>query len=297
VKLRVIAAAGLLSLVPVAAGAQTVEPDHPKKLEFTGKRFNTGEYIATGTMLAGLGAATLLMEDGAPRWRGGVLVDQQASALGRAETPEGRREAARASDYLLYGMMAWPYLDAGVAMARGSNDAAWQMALINTEAQAFTGLMTFVIKRTVLRERPYVAQACEGSSDPKCGSSASFLSGHSSHAFTGAGLVCAHHGAMPLYGNKIADVSACVTALAAATVTGSLRVVADVHYASDVFAGATLGLFSGWLLPKILHYGGFSSSPNAVDTAKKNHRPIVAWSATPMATPGGAMVMVSGVTF
>lgn len=114
-------------------------PDEPKKLEFTGKRFSTVEYVATGTMLAGLGAATLLMHDAAPRWKGGVLVDQQAMSLGRADTPEGRREAARASDYLLYGMMAWPYLDAGVAMARGSTDAAWQMSLINTEAHALTG--------------------------------------------------------------------------------------------------------------------------------------------------------------
>lgn len=295
-KLRAIAVASLTLLLPVAANAQTKEPDQPKKLEFTGKRFNTGEYIATGTMLAGLGAATLLVPDAAPRWRGGVLVDQQAIALGRANTLEGRREAARVSDYLLYSMFAWPYLDAGVAMARGSNDAAWQMALINTEAQTFTGLMTFIIKRTALRERPYVAETCANSTDPKCGSSASFLSGHASTAFTSAGLVCAHHTAMPLYGNKYADVGACVTALAAATVTGSLRVVADVHYASDVFAGATLGLFSGWLMPKILHYGGFSSSTTA-DTAKKTTKPIVAWSAAPIATPGGAMVVVNGVTF
>lgn len=102
---------------------------------------------------------------------------------------------------------------------------------------------------------------------------------------------------MPLYGNKYADVGACVTALAAATVTGSLRVVADVHYASDVFAGATLGLLSGWLMPKIVHYGGFSSSTSDTSAAIKKKKPLVAWSAMPIATPGGAMVVVNGPTF
>lgn len=278
------------------APQKTLPPDQPKKLEWNHPRFSTVEYVATGSLLAGLGAATALMKDEAPKWKGGVLMDDSMKSFGRAGTVEGRRSAARASDYLLYGLMVWPYLDAGVALARNNPDVAWQMSLINTEAQALTGLLTFLVKRTVLRERPYVAESCAGSSDPKCGSSASFLSGHSSHAFTGAGLVCAHHSALPLYGSKIADISACATALAAATVTASLRVIADVHYTSDVFAGATLGLLSGWLMPKLIHYGGFSGS---TETAKVKKTPgsLVGWSAMPIATPGGAMLMVNGVTF
>lgn len=262
-------------------------PDEPKKkLEWTHRKFTTIEYGATAAMLAGYGAAYMLMKPPEKNWEGPILVDQQVIGLGRAETPEGERSARRVSDVLLYGMFAWPYIDAGVALARSSPDVAWQMSLINTQSHALTGLVTFLVKRTVGRERPNE------------GNNQSFLSGHASTAFTSAGLVCAHHNNNPIYGNKIADTGACVTALAAATVTGSLRVVGNVHYASDVFAGATLGLLSGWLLPKIVHYGGFSSSSSS-DVAKKKHepRPVVAWSAAPVATPGGAMVVVSGVTF
>lgn len=292
----IFAVVGVSALLAANANAQPTIPepsppvknlDEPKsKLEWRHPRFQTWEYIGTGTMLAGLTAAQLLMKNEAPRWRGGILVDQQMIALGRANTPEGELAARRASDYLLYGMFAWPYLDAGVALARNSPDVAFQMSLINTQAHTFTGLATFLIKRTVRRERPNESN------------SSSFLSGHASTAFTSAGLVCAHHSAMPLYGNKYADVGACVTALAAATATGSLRVIGNVHYASDVFAGATLGLISGWLLPKIIHYGGFSSSTSS-DSAKRKYEPraIVSWSAAPVATPGGAMLMVNGVTF
>lgn len=309
-KSSLLALAALLVALPITslapgAAAQSLEPpkDDPKtKIEWRGPKFSTGEYIATGTMLAGLGAAVLLTKEETPRWRGGVLVDRQAMALGRGDTPENRQMAANVSDYMLYGMFLWPYADAGVAMARGANTAAWQMALINTESYALTSLVTYALKRTVRRERPYATAECaDRPNDPSCGggvSSASFLSGHASTAFTSAGLVCAHHGAMPLYGSKVADASACIGALAAATVTGSLRVVADVHYASDVFAGAAVGLASGYLLPKLLHYR--SSAWQPTDVAKKKPKSgfaLASWSAAPMAVPGGAMVTFSGVTF
>lgn len=281
----------------------TMPVDKPKDtakrpLEWKYQRVTALEYGATGALLLGFVAADRLMKDDAPNWRGGVLFDSAAMGVGRGDSSSARDRAARVSDYLLFGMFAWPFLDVGVATARGSADAGWQMAVINTEAFALNGLITTVIKRTVRRERPWVAAQCntpEGQADPSCRDSQSFLSGHASTAFTSAGLVCAHHGALPLYGNKIADGAACVTALAAATATGSLRVVADKHYATDVAAGAALGLLSGYLLPKVLHYGFGSSSTPSTDEAKKKKHPTVAWSAAPMATPGGAMLSVSGV--
>jgi membrane-associated phospholipid phosphatase len=249
-------------------------------------------------MLAGLGTAMLLMNDETPQWRGGVLMDDSSRSFGVANTPDGQVQAARVSDYLLYSMIAWPYLDSAVAMGTGHVQTGWQMALINTQSFVATQLVTFVVKRAVRRERPFKTAHCaENPADPACesGDSSSFMSGHSSTAFTGAGLVCAHHGAMPLYGNKIADTAACATALAAATVTGGLRIVADKHYASDVLAGAAVGLASGWLLPKLLHYTSWSSG-TTTDTAGKK-RPAVSWSVAPIATPGGAMIAVSGVNF
>lgn len=282
-----------------SASADPLPPDRPKALEWNHPKFSPYEYAATGTMLAGLGAAMMFMKDEAPRWRGGVLVDDQSRAFGIARTPEGQLQAARVSDYLLYSMIAWPYLDAGVAMGSGHAQTAWQMTLINTQSFVATSLLTFVIKRSARRERPFKTARCaEDPSDPSCDQSpdsGSFLSGHSSTAFTGAGLVCAHHGAMPIYGNKIADTGACAVALAAATVTGGLRVVADRHYTSDVLAGAAIGLASGWLMPKLLHYTSWGSG-GTKDTAGKKKGGI-AWSVAPVATVGGAMVVVNGINF
>ena len=38
------------------------------------------------------------------------------------------------------------------------------------------------------------------------------------------------------------------------TLTGIARIVHDVHYASDVLAGAGIGWFYGYVMPKLLHF-------------------------------------------
>jgi membrane-associated phospholipid phosphatase len=84
---------------------------------------------------------------------------------------------------------------------------------------------------------------------------ASFLSGHTTIAFAGAGLMCAHHMHLPLYGSVVADALACATGLAAATTAGALRVMSDNHYTTDVLLGAGVGLFGGYVWPMMWHYG------------------------------------------
>jgi membrane-associated phospholipid phosphatase len=106
------------------------------------------------------------------------------------------------------------------------------------------------------RARPSYADCKAGTSvDPLCnaGAYASFPSGHTSAAMTGAGLICAHHGALPLYGGAW-DVAACAEGLTVATTVGVLRIMADRHYASDVLTGGAIGFFSGYGLPMLLHY-------------------------------------------
>lgn len=282
------------------ASADEKLPDKPNRLEWNKPKFSTYEYIASGTMLAGLGAAMLLMKDQTPQWRGGVLMDDASRSFGLASTREGQVQAARVSDYLLYSMIMWPYLDAGIAAAGGHTQTAWQMSLINTQSFIATSLLTFVIKRGVRRERPFKTAFCaENPGDPQCesGDSSSFLSGHASTAFTGAGLICAHHGALPLYGNKYADTGACAVALAAATVTGGLRIVADKHYASDVIAGAALGLASGWLMPKLLHYTTWGSTKDDDAAASKRKGGVVSWSVSPSYVKGGAMLNLNAITW
>ncbi len=295
------------------ASAQPSEPPAPqtlplvkpldtatsKKLDWHYDKVSTVEYVVTGVSIVGVIVAnTAFSKTGEANWRGGILVDSPVMGFGRSESSEGRERAARASDYLLYTMSVWPFLDAGVALGRGAGETAFQMSMINAMSFSVNGLVTELFKGLVKRERPWVTNQCsspEMQGDPSCRDTKSFLSGHSSIAFTGAGLVCAHHQALPLYGHPVADGAACAVALAAATATGALRVVSDKHYTSDVFAGAALGLASGYLLPKILHYGGIFRSTSE-DHATKKH-PTIAWSAAPMAMPGGAMMTVSGVVF
>jgi membrane-associated phospholipid phosphatase len=83
---------------------------------------------------------------------------------------------------------------------------------------------------------------------------ASFMSGHTALAFAAALMSCVHHTELELYGSRAADVAACATPLALASVVGLLRVMADQHYASDVVAGAVLGSASTLGLGLFLHY-------------------------------------------
>jgi hypothetical protein len=108
--------------------------------------------------------------------------------------------------------------------------------------------------------------------------------------------VCAAHTELGLYGNAAADAGVCAATLLAASTTGALRIVADAHYASDVFAGAALGLASGYLLPKFMWFGGFGSGTSK---EAREHKPLsVAATVLPSPLPeGGMMVSVSGIVF
>jgi membrane-associated phospholipid phosphatase len=106
------------------------------------------------------------------------------------------------------------------------------------------------------REDPNYANQCD---DPVF-LNQSFVSGHTAIAFTGAGLTCAHHRHLPLYGGGWPDVAICVATLAAASSTAVLRVMSDRHYASDSLLGVGIGLVSGWGLPEWLHYGAGDGS-------------------------------------
>ena len=278
-----------------AARAQQKPLDKPgSKIEWKERpRFSTTEYVSTAVLAAGTITASLIRsKDSTPNWRGGVLVDDGVVGFARADEKERRAQVAQVSDYFLYGMIAFPYLDATyVATAKGSPDAAMQMALINTESFMISGLTTTLIKMAVKRERPYVSR-CDPSTE-NCVGNDSFLSGHTSMTFTSAGHTCAHHQALGIYGSSVADGAACVAALGMATATGAMRIIADKHFASDVFAGAALGLASGYLVPKLLHYGGFSSSSNGSDIAKKAQKKFL-WSAAPVPTRSGAMLAING---
>jgi membrane-associated phospholipid phosphatase len=223
--------------------------------------FQTGEWVATG-----VGIATLLGSRLAPQrtthWQGGILYDDLGRSAFRVGGASGRRQARDASDILLAVNESWPYFDAFVVAAwyRQSPDVAWQQGLITAEVLAVTAGMQSLVSAFVSRERPY-GRRCGDAAFPEdsrdCKSSdrfLSFYSGHTSQAFASAAVQCMHHAYVPLYGGGAADDWACVGAMGIAATTAALRMATDVHYATDVTAGALMGTATGLLLPWLLHY-------------------------------------------
>jgi membrane-associated phospholipid phosphatase len=150
---------------------------------------------------------------------------------------------------------------------RQSPEVAWQMFVINAQAYALTLLVNDVTKRLTARARPWVGvDDCEqnpsGSTCGTGGAYRAFYSGHAAITATGAGLICAHHTQLSLYQNEVLDTGTCVLAVLGTAATGALRVASDNHWASDVLVGHLLGYVSGYLLPTLLYYKEFRTTPH-----------------------------------
>ncbi|MEM8609189.1 MAG: phosphatase PAP2 family protein [Myxococcota bacterium] len=208
-----------------------------------------------------------------------ALMAVSAIALSRARTPEARwsrvngfdewfrdtiglsgqaqRRIDIASDVFALSLVAYPALidAAGVALILDKNKVVFaQLAAIQSQAFATTAVLTNGIKVAVRRERPFGEEiGCPDSPECTGGVNRSFISGHTAFAFTGAGLTCVTHRNLPLYG-RVGDKLACGTTLTMASLTGIFRIMADKHWMTDVMAGAGIGLFSGWLMPWLLHF-------------------------------------------
>lgn len=240
------------------------------------KRFQPVEYVITGAMIAGTAAFILFGKDGEPNWRGPILSDGAVHDELRATTSDGRRTAQTLGDAFYYGGLAYPFVVDALAVTlvgHGKADVAGQMTLINTEAFAITGFLSFLSNATIRRERPYARQCGPGQENPnfpdcdKPGQAEGFFSGHTAIAYTGAALTCSHHAHLPLYGKSgVGGTITCVTMLAGATVGGVARVYADKHYLSDVIVGAGIGMASGLIVPW-LHYrsGGHAEATASSD--------------------------------
>jgi len=229
--------------------------------------FHPAEYVATGTFVAA-GIASLFIEpDRAQSW-GRNDFDEAGREAFRLKSPSDRFTVRAVSDVLLFSALVFPFVVDALAVARGAHgrsDVAWQMALMDVEAFSLTVALQVFVSAVAGRERPYgrrCGEPYEGLPAADCEGRRrylSFYSGHTSAVFTSAGLTCAHHQHLPLYGGGAADVAACGAAVAVALTTATFRVMADEHYTSDVLVGSVIGLAAGYGLPTLLHYRGGSS--------------------------------------
>jgi membrane-associated phospholipid phosphatase len=257
----------LTDLPPVPTPSRAViagEPAHPelapKPLTWRWRRFSTADLIVTG-LGGGVTLAASITHPRATHATGPILFDTAARDLLRLPRLQNRYMVRDASDVGLSLIVTWPFFADVLASAwwyRGSRDAAEQMALINLQTLAISGAVQGMVNVLVSRERPYgpscgspdlpsAAIDCEGSTHYR-----SFFSGHSAFSFTSAALICMDHMEHALLGAPW-DALSCAAGYAVAATTATFRVVADVHYASDVLAGALVGTLIGYGVPW-LHY-------------------------------------------
>lgn len=261
------AVAAFVACLAIASAARAGEPmNREVAWSPSWPKFRPVEYVGTFALGAALAVyATVRGPPETPRWRGGILFDDDVERA-LAAGPQGRQRARVVSDVLWYGGGALPFLvDLPVAwLAHRKPDVAGQMLLMNLEAFAIAGALNRVLQFETGRARP-AADGCadDPGYDDLCGSrslNASFPSGHTLGVATAAGLTCVHHEHLPLYGDPLADRGVCAAMILATVATASTRVIGDRHHASDVIVGGALGFAVGYGLPKLLHYRNDASS-------------------------------------
>ena len=238
-----------------------VSRDAPPPLVWKWQRFSTADYLLT---TAGSGitlGAAILKPRPQHSLSGGLWFDDDVRSALRAHSLANRYIFRDASDVGLSLAVTWPFMGDALTAAwwyRGSREAAEEMALIDLETLAVTGAIQGATNVLVSRERPY-GRDCGSEQLPSdsidCSHSVhyrSFFSGHSAFSFTGAALICVHHFENELLGPPW-DTLSCAGGYAVAATTATFRVVADVHYASDVLTGALMGTLVGYGVP-LLHY-------------------------------------------
>ena len=237
-------------------------------------------------------------------WSKPILFDDAARSFFKSDSYDTQKLAAALSDQLYFGMVLAPYVIDNYIVALGVHqnaDVALQMTLIDMQSLGLSGVVALGAEHAVGRSRPYVQDCGPGPNAPDkvgynhcdgVGDFQSFMSGHAAATFTMAGLTCAHHQHLPLYGGGFADVMACATMIALASTTGILRMVADRHWASDVMTGTAVGILSGYVLPEWLHYG-FGDSRKRVKTTFQTSFGYIA--PVPQMYAGGGGLGVVGV--
>jgi len=222
--------------------------------------FRPGEYVFTGIAGALSTAAYFGLHDPAhPRWTGGILFDDAARDALRLRSPSARDAIRTTSDVtaIASAVLVVGVDSIAVPLLRKSDYVALQLTLMDAEAFVVSTLVTTTMFKTIGRARPSYADCQKNPGfDPLCNVSptASFPSGHANAAFTAAGLSCAHHAHLRLYGSPFADAAACGTALTLAAATSMFRVMGDRHYMSDVLVSALIGFGVGFGGPTLLHY-------------------------------------------
>jgi membrane-associated phospholipid phosphatase len=194
------------------------------------------------------------------RWQGGVLFDDAVRSGMRLSSANGRSRARFLGDLPYYASPIIPLIVDPLLVAwlgHGDGKAALNLELVGLEAFAYAGLSSFVSTGLSRRQRPDSSECWREHPDGEgCEpvDTEAFWSGHTTIAAASAGLVCANHRYLRLWGHPAADAGACVLSTAGALATGVSRILSDRHYTTDVIVGFGVGFAFGYAVPVLLHY-------------------------------------------
>jgi hypothetical protein len=228
-----------------------------------------------------------------------VLFDRPVRERLRLSKEKHRRTARITSDALMSIALVQPLLIDTLlvtSIAKGADDVAHEMLIINLQAYSLTLAVNGLSKRLTNRARPWVDECESGTTSRDCEGTdrhRSFYSGHAALTATGAGLVCAHHTQLMLYGDPILDTGACLLAIAGTATTGAMRIAADYHWASDVLVGHLAGYLSGYLMPTLLYYREFRLTPKKRPDGDRSKPPAV--MVLPFMSGGGGGLSAVGM--
>jgi membrane-associated phospholipid phosphatase len=233
----------------------------PPPLVWRWPAFSTADFVITATGAAITLSAAVVHPRPQHSLSGPIGFDDDVRRALRASTLATRYDFRDASDVGLSLAVMWPFVGDALTTAwwyRGSRESAQEMALIDLQTLAISGALQGATNVLVSRERPFGRDCGKGelpSDAIDCENAfhyRSFFSGHSAFSFTGAALICVHHFENELLGPPWDGLS-CATGYAVAATTATFRVVADMHYASDVLLGAAVGTLVGYGVP-LFHY-------------------------------------------
>ncbi len=263
----------VLSTGPVWAQGSTPQPaaDSPTSMwHDEWPQFGALEGFLTSSAVIGMLLFEVAGGPAEPRWKGGILFDEEVRRAMRARDESTRRQVGKAGDAIYYTFPVIPILvDSFVLslLVRRDEKTALNLFLVSGEALAYSGILSFVANSLAARERPDLTAclALEKAGAAHCANdsqSDDFYSGHTAMLSASAGAVCANHSFMPLWGHPAADAFACGLASAAAIATATTRLVGDRHYFSDVFVGSVVGFGIGFAVPTLLHYRAPGAGPS-----------------------------------
>ncbi|HJL47838.1 MAG TPA: phosphatase PAP2 family protein, partial [Polyangiaceae bacterium LLY-WYZ-15_(1-7)] len=250
----------LLPLLVLAAALAPARPAHAQRLVWEDEWDSSlvADWTAIGASTAAALTISLAISTDEPWWRTIGPFDRGSGEALTLDDPPRRRRAALASDILGLFTLSLPvFVDPIVAFV-DAPPVARELARVNFRSFTVLGAALAALKYGFRRQRPGDCDAGRLPPDPRCersDSNRSFPSGHAAFAFAAAGLTCAAHLHLPLYGSRSLDAATCAVSLGTATLTSLLRVVAGRHHLSDVIVGAILGFLAGWVLPAAANYG------------------------------------------